>query len=77
MSKPMEDKVLKMLEKELQKKITEERLSYTDNYRYARTDNEEEMAEYNEQIYNGCCGFFDYKFTHKGVEYTIGCNYGH
>lgn len=50
---------------------------YSDNERIARTDNPLEMAVYEYQFKNGCCGYYDKTVTLNGVEYKIGFNYGH
>ena len=48
-----------------------------DNYRFAFKDDDKAMDDYENQIYNGCCGSFDADIIVLGREATIGCNYGH
>lgn len=73
----MTPEIKAVLKEELKYHIARLDLEYADNCRYARLDNKEEMAEYNRQIQRGCCGQFDHKFKYQGIEYTVGCNYGH
>lgn len=73
----MTPEIKEVLKEELSYHIARCGLEYADNCRYARWDNEEEMEVYNRQIEHGCCGQFDHKFKYQGVEYTVGCNYGH
>lgn len=73
----MTPELLEVLKEELKYQIARHDLEYADNVRYARCDNAEQMAEYNRKIERGCCGRFDHKFKYQGVEYTVGCNYGH
>lgn len=73
----MTPEIKMFLHEELSYHIARCGLDYADNFRYARVDNEEEMAEYDRLVQRGCCGQFDHKFEYEGVKYIIGCNYGH
>lgn len=73
----MTPEIKAVLKEELKYQIARHGLEYADNVRYARVDNEEEMAEYHRIFERGCCGQFDHKFKYQGVEYIVGCNYGH
>lgn len=48
-----------------------------DNYRCARSDNPAEVAEYEEAVNDGCCGFFDEEIELCGIKVLRGFNYGH
>lgn len=48
-----------------------------DNYRFAWTDDQAEMAMYDHKRGTGCCGFFDATVIIDGREAQLGCNYGH
>ena len=50
---------------------------YQDNYRFAFTDDEGEMANYEHKQSTGCCGSFDSEVIVDGRKAWIGCNYGH
>lgn len=52
-------------------------LEYADNFRWYRKDNSENLDEFKERERNGCCGFYTGEVTIDGIEYVIGCNYGH
>ncbi|QPI18111.1 hypothetical protein POP15_063 [Pectobacterium phage POP15] len=73
----MTPEIKAVLEEELEYQIGRGGFDHVDNHRYARCDDEIDMEVYNWQIERGCCGQFDHKFKYKGVEYTVGCNYGH
>lgn len=73
----MTPEIKAVLEEELRYHIARLGLDYADNFRYACWTNSEEMKAYVDQIERGCCGRFDHKFKYRGVEYTVGCNYGH
>ena len=49
----------------------------TDNYRFAFGDDAKAMAEYDDQVRSGCCGFFDEEIMVGGRKANIGCNFGH
>lgn len=49
----------------------------SDNFRIARLDHPEEVAKYNEQRLDGCCGFADSMFQYGRTIWLVGCNYGH
>lgn len=50
-----------------------------DNFRLAEVGNAKQCKEYEKQMKDGCCGFYDEAIqspiTHKS--YLYGCNYGH
>ena len=50
---------------------------YMDNFRVARLDNPEEMAEYKRRFQKGCCGFHDRIVEFDDGPWLIGFNYGH
>jgi len=48
------------------------------NIRIAELTSQEEIADYNDQMKAGCCGYYDEIFTHtSGRRFMIGFNYGH
>lgn len=48
-----------------------------DNHRIAQVDNLLDVANYEQQRRQGCCGFFDTEVIIRNELYKIGCNYGH
>ena len=52
-------------------------LDFVDNMRVARSNNPLEMFGYRQKAAQGCCGVFESHVTIDGIEFTIGCNYGH
>lgn len=62
---------------DLQYEIARNELEFTDNYRYARFNNEAEMASFEKIAESGCCGVFTYYTVVDGEKWAIGCNYGH
>lgn len=48
-----------------------------DNNRFYFEGDTEGAAEYERQIDDGCCGFFDRQIIVAGRLAWIGCNYGH
>lgn len=48
-----------------------------DNERFAYKDDPLQMAKYQEQVSQGCCGFFDEDIEVNGRAAIIGCNFGH
>jgi hypothetical protein len=48
-----------------------------DNYRFYFEGDAEAEAKYEEQIREGCCGFFDKQIMISNQLAWIGCNYGH
>jgi hypothetical protein len=62
---------------DLEYQIARYDLEYVDNYRVAIKGDKESENAYKESIKRGCCGRFDTTTKIKGVEYRIGCNYGH
>jgi hypothetical protein len=50
---------------------------FVDNDRFYYEGDTEGTAEYERQIEDGCCGFFDRKISIAGRLAWIGCNYGH
>lgn len=73
----MTPEIKAVLREELSYHIDRCGLDYADNFRYACYDNPEEMAEYNRKVQEGCCGQFDHRFKYQGIDYIVGCNYGH
>lgn len=61
----------------LQYEIDREDLEYADNYRIAKRDDSWQRAAYDEAASFGCCGSFNTIVTVGGVEWMVGCNYGH
>ena len=57
--------------------IGREDLEYVDNLRVARKGDPLQMSAYNEKVLSGCCGSMDIGVTIDGIEFAIGCNYGH
>lgn len=55
----------------------DEDLEFSDNFRFARSNNELEMVGYAEQRKDGCCGFVDRVIWSEDIAYHVGCNYGH
>ena len=53
--------------------------SCVDNERVALAQDEAEMAAYQEQVENGCCGSLDRMVIDPvtGLKFYVGCNYGH
>lgn len=54
-----------------------EELDYVDNVRKAYADRPAEMASYENQRNDGCCGFIDETYLVSGRLFHMGCNYGH
>lgn len=50
---------------------------FADNHRLAYLDDPEQVAKYEQQEREGCCGFVDLEVTIAGRPALIGCNYGH
>ena len=50
---------------------------FVDNTRLAYKDDPEQVAAYEQQESEGCCGFVDLEVTIAGRAAIIGCNYGH
>lgn len=48
-----------------------------DNDRFAFTDDEAAMVEYQQKVNDGCCGSVDCFVLIDGREGIIGCNFGH
>lgn len=61
----------------LQYAIDREDLECADNYRIAKRDDSWQRVAYDEAISFGCCGSFDTVVVVDGVEWMVGCNYGH
>lgn len=61
----------------LNEKVKEQDLEYADNFRAAPVNNPKLWAKYKEAFDEGCCGFFDTSIYIDGVQWDIGCNYGH
>lgn len=61
----------------LQYEIDREDLEYADNYRIAKRDDSWQRAAYDEAASFGCCGSFNTIVVVDGVEWMVGCNYGH
>jgi hypothetical protein len=61
----------------LHSKIEEHDMDCADNFRAAKVGDVESEEAYEEAASHGCCGRFDYVTTVDGVEYMIGCHYGH
>lgn len=52
-------------------------LEYSDNFRFAFTDDHTAVGKYEDQQNYGCCGSFDAIIEVDGRRAYIGCNYGH
>jgi hypothetical protein len=52
-------------------------LEYADNLRIARRDDQRQFESYLKKQKEGCCGSFDTCVSIDGIEWLIGCNYGH
>lgn len=61
----------------LSEKIDELELECADNYRAAPVLDQEKWAKYQEIYESGCCGSFDTSVYINGIQWDIGCNYGH
>lgn len=61
-------------EGEIEYRIDHGDYEYSDNYRYARIDNADEMAAFGRASDSGCCGSHEEDLAH-GV--LVGFNYGH
>lgn len=48
-----------------------------DNWRYARADNADEVAAFEDAERDGCCGFFNTEIECDGTTIMLGFNYGH
>jgi hypothetical protein len=48
-----------------------------DNFRATPTSDDDGMIKYDMIRNSGCCGFFDDFVLIGGIEWFIGCNYGH
>lgn len=57
--------------------VDEQDLEYADNHRFAYTDDDIAMEQYEQQQFHGCCGSFDSIIEVDGRRAYIGCNYGH
>lgn len=73
----MTEEELKSCKAVLNELIEQEELEFADNFRFARVGVEDEEFEYSRKAEDGCCGYFDKVVEIKGVEYKVGCNYGH
>lgn len=58
-------------------KLAQSDYDYADNFRFAFTDDEEQMTEYIAQICDGCCGSVDERCLVAGREAVFGFNHGH
>lgn len=61
----------------LRRRIEELDLECADNYRVARSDDAWEKTAYEHQRRMGCCGSLEEEVVIDGIEFWIGCNYGH
>lgn len=52
-------------------------MEYVDNHRVALLSSTEDNAAYNKQKDQGCCGSMDRIIIVDGVNWRVGCNYGH
>lgn len=50
---------------------------YQDNVRFAYDDDVDACGVYDEQVADGCCGYFDQTVIVAGRRARIGCNFGH
>ena len=50
---------------------------HVDNLRVAQANKFRQRIIYNKTLSRGCCGYFDSRVTVDGIEFLIGCNYGH
>lgn len=62
---------------ELRYHISAHDLECADNWRIAKRDDSWQRVTYDEAISFGCCGTFDTVVVVDGVEWLVGCNYGH
>lgn len=54
-------------------------LDCADNFRIAKADDswDRDRVAFDEVVEAGCCGSYNAEVVVDGVEYLIGCNYGH
>ena len=52
-------------------------LDYADNFRAMRVRDGLHSKDFTAAEYEGCCGCFERKVLVNGVEWIVGCNYGH
>lgn len=62
---------------ELQRLIEVNDLDCVDNRRMAKADDAWQRIEFDEAAYRGCCGTFERIVNVDGVDFLVGCNYGH
>lgn len=65
------------LREDLSYEIARHDLDCADNYRAAIKGDDASEEDYNKVRAKGCCGSFDTTTKVEGVEYLIGCNFGH
>lgn len=62
---------------ELHRLIEVNDLEYADNLRIAKADDSWDRLDFDEAAYRGCCGCFTRVVNVDGVDFIVGCNYGH